>query len=316
MATLGRAVIDKNNCKEITDVVDAFVDLSAALGDPAPNPGPGPDGTAPTDYEIPWVPAGAGQAVKMIGGLAIGVVSGADFTIDNIINYTSGFTAPTAPVSVVNRIGFSCADNYPVLAVFRPDNSTWEVWTDTSTGGGGGTTYTAGFGLELAADEFTVDNNGYAGSGNELFGAASGTVIWKTVEVWLETLSGFNSALEQLLGSDDGVMKWDITENWLELLADYDSTTDDAQVIGHYESNNPKWFGMASIALGQANGAVTSANATFSGDTFTSLCGQAPDSSETVTNHFGFDIDDNGKILVIKMWNSNTWYCVQAQCPA
>jgi hypothetical protein len=205
MATLGRAVIDKNNCKEITDVVDAFVDLSAALGDPAPNPGPGPDGTAPTDYEIPWVPAGAGQAVKIIYGEATGAVSGATFTVDTISSFTAGYTHPTSTQEVNNLFGITASTNQSFLAIQFPGDLSWYAWTDMNTGGGGGGTYFADYGLQLTGgDTFSIDSNGYTGTSFELAGSLDdGTFTWDTVGGWLERADAWSGTDTQFLIHED-----------------------------------------------------------------------------------------------------------------
>jgi len=70
------------------------------------------------------------------------------------------------------------------------------------------------------------------------------------------------------------------------------------------------------MALGLAQGAVVSTDATFTGDNFTIICGQEPATTETVENHFAFDIDDNGKICVVYSASEDKWYCIQAACPA
>lgn len=90
------------------------------------------------------------------------------------------------------------------------------------------------------------------------------------------------------------------------------------QVPGHNEGTTA-WFGMASICLADAAEAVADTDGTFDADGFVVLCGATPETTagvRSVSNVFGFTIDDNGKILVVKDWDADTWYCIQAECPA
>lgn len=73
---------------------------------------------------------------------------------------------------------------------------------------------------------------------------------------------------------------------------------------------------LPSMAYGEATGPVSALDATFTADTFSPLCGKSPSASETIENTFGFTIDEDGKVLVVRFPGDATWHCWQAECPA
>ncbi len=100
-----------------------------------------------------------GGGVKVVIGQATAAVTGSDFQIDNIVSLTDGFTAPSAPLDVVNILGFSCDDNTYVYAVLNPATDVWLGWTDTGGVGGvlliGGLTTAT---VDALDTTFTIDN--------------------------------------------------------------------------------------------------------------------------------------------------------------
>jgi len=99
-----------------------------------------------------------GGGVKVVIGQATAAVTGSDFQIDNIVSLTDGFTAPSAPLDVVNILGFSCDDNTYVYAVLNPATDEWLGWTDTGGIGGvlliGGLTTAT---VDAVDPTFTID---------------------------------------------------------------------------------------------------------------------------------------------------------------
>lgn len=197
---------------------------------------------------------------------------------------------------------------------------------------------------------------GYAGAGNELIGAAAGTVTWDTVTGWLETLTDYSGAAAntQTLGhlSTGAMTHYPMASLALGLAAadvactaatfDGDTFTvlsgvapSATQTIdnpfGFSVDNNEDiligrlpdaatwkllFAALPSIAYGEATAAVASGDATFTADTFSPLCGKSPGASETIDNTFGFAIDIDGLVLVVRFPGDATWHCWQAECPA
>jgi hypothetical protein len=75
---------------------------------------------------------------------------------------------------------------------------------------------------------------------------------------------------------------------------------------------------LATMILGQAQGAFSSANSTITVDNLSVLDQtpfvQSPGSSVSATNSFGFDGDDNAVVLIVR--SGATWRLVQVECPA
>jgi hypothetical protein len=196
-------------------------------------------------------------------------------------------------------------------------------WKDDANDGGSGlTSVTVTVTGTLAGDvtpsdaTFTLTSPTVV---NGSFTPPASITVTNTPPIWAETGDEVFARYNADLGGS-ATTNWDTgdagNEPWLwRGYEDFDDTTNNSQVRGHH-SGLSAFFGMASMAMGLAQGAVTSANSTFTGDNFTSLCGVVPGTTETVQNDFGFTIDDNGSILVVRASDADTWYCIQAECPA
>jgi len=214
-----------------------------------------------------------GGGVKVVVGQATAAVTGSDFQIDNIVSLTEGFTAPSAPLDVVNILGFSCNDNTYVYAVLNPATDEWLGWTDTGGGGdvlliGGLTTAT----VDSLDTTFTIDTiisftSGYTHAtspqtvvntfGRDLANNQPVYAIYRpdndTWETWVDTDLSGGGAGSYLAGYGLTLTGGD---TFSLVNTDYDGSTDSAQVLGDYEGT-PGWFGMASIATAYPDGSVT-----------------------------------------------------------
>jgi len=214
-----------------------------------------------------------GGGVKVVIGQATAAVTGSDFQIDNIVSLTDGFTAPSAPLDVVNILGFSCNDNTYVYAVLNPATDEWLGWTDTGGVGdvlliGGLTTAT----VDSLDTTFTIDTiisftSGYTHAtspqtvvntfGRDLANNQPVYAIYRpdndTWETWVDTDLSGGGAGSYLAGYGLTLTGGD---TFSLVNTDYDGSTDSAQVLGDYEGT-PGWFGMASIATAYPDGSVT-----------------------------------------------------------
>lgn len=248
-----------------------------------------------------------------IYGQATGDVAAATatFTIDGIVSLTPGYTHATDPQTVTNTWGMAISNNTPVLAVYNSTSAIWLAVFDTDTNtGGGGSTYSAGFGLELASTTFSLDDTNYAGTNTELFGSASGVLGWNPIEDWLDDITGYANSGIELLGSLGGSVVWNSLGDWLEGLGDYDGSSDYTQVIGHKGSDPPLWFGMASFSISLADEAFLSTDAAFDTDSHTVLCGDEADNPQETANTFALSGSAGDKVLIGKEWDSDVWHAL------
>jgi len=143
-----------------------------------------------------------GGGVKVVIGQATAAVTGSDFQIDNIVSLTDGFTAPSAPLDVVNILGFSCDDNTYVYAVLNPATDEWLGWTDT--GGIGGGSYSAGFCIdstELAGGSIALISTGNTSAALQFFCHEH-----SDAEGWV-TPDSYDDSAEQVIAHDNGALK-------------------------------------------------------------------------------------------------------------